>query len=58
MPFVPILFLFPNRSIIWFLWVGFMPLPLAKPAITWLYAPQQRPKLVNWTVRKLRTLVS
>jgi len=43
---------------IWFLWVGFMPLPLAKPAITWLYAPQQRPKFVNWTVRKFRILVS
>ncbi|MBW4421989.1 MAG: glycosyltransferase [Myxacorys californica WJT36-NPBG1] len=42
----------------WFLWVGFMPLTLAEPAITWLYAPQHRPKLVSWTVNKFRTLVS
>ncbi|MBW4538719.1 MAG: glycosyltransferase [Myxacorys chilensis ATA2-1-KO14] len=42
----------------WFIWVGFVPLPLAEPAISWLYAPQQRPKLVSWTVNKFRTLVS
>ncbi len=43
---------------LWFIWVGLMPLPLAKPAISWLYAPQQRPKLVSWTTNKLRTLIS
>lgn len=42
---------------LWFIWVGLMPLPLAEPAMTWLYAPQHRPKLVDWTVTKIRALV-
>ncbi|MEN8443452.1 MAG: glycosyltransferase [Cyanobacteria bacterium J06555_13] len=33
---------------IWFVWVAIMPLPLAKVAITWLYVPQNRPKLLAW----------
>jgi glycosyltransferase involved in cell wall biosynthesis len=41
---------------IWFLWVGLLPLPLATPAITWLYAPQYRPKFIDWTVSKIRLL--
>lgn len=41
---------------LWFLWVGFMPLPLASPAITWLYAPHYRPKVISWTVQRLRAL--
>jgi glycosyltransferase involved in cell wall biosynthesis len=40
----------------WFLWVGLFPLSLATPAITWLYAPQYRPKFIDWTVDKIRTL--
>lgn len=43
---------------LWFFWVGLMPLPLAEPAITWLYAPHYRPKLIRWTVQKLRMLTS
>ncbi len=43
---------------IWFVWVGLMPLALARPAMTWLYAPQFRPKAIDWTVRKIRALVS
>lgn len=43
---------------LWFIWVGWMPLPLAKPAISWLYAPQHRPKLVSWTTNKLKMLIS
>lgn len=43
---------------VWFVWVGLMPLPLAKPAITWLFAPQYRPKPISWTLTKLRTMVS
>ena len=43
---------------LWFVWVGLMPLPLAKPAISWLYSPQHRPKLVSWTTTKLRALMS
>lgn len=42
----------------WFLWVGLVPLPLAKLAITWLYAPHLRPKAIDWTLTKIRTLVS
>ena len=41
---------------IWFFWVGLLPLPLATPAISWLYAPQYRPKFVDWTVNKIRVL--
>ena len=53
-------FNFPKRIFysLWFVWVGLMPLPLAKPAISWLYAPQQRPKLVSWTTTKLKALMS
>ena len=43
---------------LWFIWVGLMPLTLAKPAISWLYAPQHRPKLISWTTTKLRALIS
>lgn len=43
---------------LWFIWVGLMPLPLAKPAISWMYAPQQRPKVVSWTTSKLKALMS
>jgi glycosyltransferase involved in cell wall biosynthesis len=41
---------------IWFIWVGLLPLPLATPAITWLYAPQYRPKFIDWAVNKIRTI--
>jgi glycosyltransferase involved in cell wall biosynthesis len=43
---------------LWFIWVGVMPLPLAKPAISWLFAPQFRPKPISWTLSKLRLLMS
>lgn len=39
---------------LWFCWVGLLPLPLATPAITWLYAPQYRPKFIDWTINKIR----
>ncbi|MEA5466112.1 glycosyltransferase [Leptothoe sp. PORK10 BA2] len=29
---------------LWFIWVGLLPLPLAKPAIHWLFMPNQRPR--------------
>ncbi|MGB3612657.1 MAG: hypothetical protein WBA10_02605, partial [Elainellaceae cyanobacterium] len=41
-----------------FLWVGFMPVPLARLGITWLYAPHLRPKFIDTTLSRLRTLVS
>ncbi len=43
---------------LWFIWVGLMPLSLAKPAISWLYAPHHRPKLIGWTTTKLKELMS
>ncbi|MGF1523907.1 MAG: glycosyltransferase family 2 protein [Leptolyngbyaceae cyanobacterium] len=50
----------PKRLIysLLFLWVGFMPVPLAKLGITWLYAPHLRPKLVDSSLNRLRALVS
>lgn len=50
----------PKRIIysLLFLWVGLMPLPLARLGITWLYAPHLRPKLVDTTLTRLRALVS
>ena len=33
---------------LWFIWVGLMPSPLAKMAITWLFVPHQRPKPIDW----------
>ena len=41
-----------------FLWVGFMPVPLARLGITWLYAPHLRPKVIDTTLNRLRTIVS
>lgn len=43
---------------IWFFWVGIMPLPLAKLGIIWLYAPHLRPKVIDWSLTKIRVLVS
>jgi hypothetical protein len=43
---------------LWFIWVGLAPRPLAKPAITWLFAPHLRPKWIERLLSRLRTLVS
>jgi glycosyltransferase involved in cell wall biosynthesis len=50
----------PKRLIhsLWFLWVGLMPLPLVNPAIAWSYAPQYRPKSVDWVLTNIRMLIS
>jgi len=42
----------------WLIWVGIAPLPLAQPAIQWLYSPQSRPKPIHWALTKLRSLAS
>lgn len=42
----------------WFIQVGLFPAFLAKPLIIWLLAPHLRPKLVEFILSKLRTLVS
>ncbi|MBE9080138.1 glycosyltransferase [Romeria aff. gracilis LEGE 07310] len=41
---------------LWFLWVGFLPLPLAKLAITWLYAPHMRPSVISKIAKRLKAL--
>lgn len=43
---------------VWLICVGLLPLFIAKPAITWLYAPHLRPKPIDHTVGKIRALVS
>jgi glycosyltransferase involved in cell wall biosynthesis len=43
---------------LWLLWVGFMPIPLIKPAITWFYTPHFRPKSIEWLLAKFRVLAS
>ena len=50
----------PKRLIysLWFVWVGLMPVPIAKLGITWLYAPHLRPKFVDTALIRLRALVS
>lgn len=37
---------------LWFVWVGLLPLPLAKPAIASAFLPRSRPKFVNWVIEK------
>ena len=39
---------------LWFIWVGLMPLPLAKPAINWLFMPNQRPRPLHSLMNILR----
>lgn len=41
-----------------FLWVGFLPVSLARFGITWLYAPHLRPKAVDVTLKKVRAFIS
>lgn len=41
-----------------FLWVGFMPVPLSKLGITWLYAPHLRPKAIDRVITRVRAFVS
>ena len=41
-----------------FLWVGLMPLPLAKMGITYLYAPHLRPRAIDRSIKMLRAFIS
>ncbi len=43
---------------LWFFTVGVLPLPLAKPAIGWLFAQESRPKAVEWVLNRLRPLLN
>ncbi len=40
----------------WFLWVGLLPQPIAKSAISWVFALHSRPKTIDWLVKKIRLL--
>ena len=40
----------------WFLWVGLLPQPIAKSAISWVFALYSRPKAIDWVVKKIRWL--
>ena len=42
----------------WFIWVGVLPAPLAKPAIIWLFAPHLRPKAIGRILSRLRALAN
>lgn len=47
----------PKRKILlslWFLWVGLMPMGLAKPAIAWLLANQSRPAIIDRLLKTIR----
>jgi glycosyltransferase involved in cell wall biosynthesis len=35
---------------LWFVWVGLLPLPLARPAIALLFLPRSRPRAVEWII--------
>ncbi|MBD2112390.1 MULTISPECIES: glycosyltransferase [Cyanophyceae] len=50
----------PKRLVfsLWFLWVGLMPSALAKPAIVWLFAPHERPQLIQRVLGGLRSLMT
>lgn len=50
----------PKRLIfsLWFIWVGLMPGFLAKPAIVWLFAPHQRPQVIQRVLGGVRSLVT
>ena len=44
--------------IIWFFWVGLMPLPTVKPAIDWLFVPQSRPASLDWLGNKFKSALA
>ncbi|GAB4470226.1 MAG: glycosyltransferase family 2 protein [Elainellaceae cyanobacterium] len=43
---------------LWFLWIGYMPVKLAKPAIAWFLLGKSRPQVVDKLVKRLRTATS
>lgn len=44
--------------ILWLVWVGIMPIPLIKPAISWFYTPHFRPKAISWVIKKIRAFTN
>lgn len=43
---------------LWFLWIGYMPVELAKPAIAWFLLGKSRPQIVDKLIKQLRTATS
>ncbi|BAU42659.1 glycosyltransferase family 2 protein [Leptolyngbya sp. O-77] len=43
---------------LWFLWVGYLPVALAKPAIAWFLLGKSRPRFVDKLVKQIRTATS
>jgi len=43
---------------LWFLWVGYMPVKLAKPAIAWFLLRKSRPQIVDKLIKQLRAATS
>jgi len=41
----------------WFVWIGFLPLPLARPAIAWLLVRRSRPEALTWIIKKIAPLL-
>jgi glycosyltransferase involved in cell wall biosynthesis len=37
---------------LWFVWVGLLPLPLARPAIALMFLPRSRPGAVEWIIER------
>jgi glycosyltransferase involved in cell wall biosynthesis len=37
---------------LWFVWVGLLPLPLARPAIALMFLPRSRPRTVKWIIER------
>ena len=38
----------------WFAWTGLLPLPVARPAVVWMFAPQSRPDVLEWLRARVR----
>lgn len=37
---------------VWFVWVGVLPLPIARPAIALMFLPRSRPKIIDWMIER------
>lgn len=44
--------------IVWFLYIGLVPISISKSAIGWLFAQESRPKSVEWVLTRLRPLLN
>lgn len=44
--------------IVWFLYIGLIPISISKSAIGWLFAQESRPKSVEWVLTRLRPFLN